>query len=185
MVHSLLENFKIRKYGLFIRLVNETDASFILKLRTNSTRNQYIHSINNDIELQVQWLRNYKEREKMVKEFYFLVCNEHLVPQGTTRIYNFSDDTFETGSWVFMSDVPFGMAILGDIIGREVAFENLGFSKCKFEVRKANKSVLNYHYKYEPKLVGEDDLNFYFELDKERFYYYSNKLLKVLGYANR
>jgi hypothetical protein len=84
------------------------------------------------------------------------------------------------GSWVFLDESPAGIAIKGDIATREIAFEQLGFGTCKFDVRKENKTVLKYHYGYKPLLVAEDELNFYFELNKQDFYKQRDKLIKIL-----
>ena len=54
----------IEKYGLFLKFVDEDDADFILKLRTNKEKSKYISLTNNDLELQKEWIRKYKDRER-------------------------------------------------------------------------------------------------------------------------
>jgi hypothetical protein len=183
MIVTLTDNFHIEKYGLSLRLVNKEDASFIYLLRSNQLRNKHVHTIGADVNAQIRWIEEYKDRELKGLEYYFIVSDVANKPYGTTRIYNFDKNSFETGSWVFLEDTPLGMAIIGDIMGREIAFDQLGFDFCKFEVRKDNKTVLqNYHLKYNPKIISEDNLNYYFELSKEQFNLKKKLFLKILGY---
>ena len=68
----LPEDFTMEKYGLFARFVNESDAEFIVKLRTDPVLGKWIHSTDSDIENQKQWLREYKERERNGLDYYFI-----------------------------------------------------------------------------------------------------------------
>lgn len=52
-----------------LRFVNENDASFILSLRTNNTYNQYLSPVKNDIHQQKKWIKQYKKREKIIRNF--------------------------------------------------------------------------------------------------------------------
>lgn len=169
----------IRKYGVVMQLVTEQDAQFIVDLRLNK-RNKYISKTDPDVPKQIEWIKKYKIREENQLEYYFIVKDIDGTSWGTTRIYNFQNNEFEVGSWVFLENAPGGIAIKADIIAREMAFEVLNFEICKFEVRKDNKKVLRYHYGYQPTVVAEDDLNFYFKLDKASFYRQRDKLLKLL-----
>jgi hypothetical protein len=170
---------KICKYNITMQLVEEQDAQFIVDLRTDE-RNRHISKTDPDTSKQVEWIKRYKIREETKVEYYFIVKDSNGIPWGTTRLYNFEENKFEVGSWVFLINAPNHIAIKSDILAREIAFETLGFDICKFEVRKDNKKVLRYHHGYKPNVVAEDDLNFYFELDKLSFYKHRDKLLKLL-----
>lgn len=169
----------IDKYGIQLRLAEISDADFILSLRTDSNLNQHLSFTSNDINKQVEWLTNYKLREAKKQEYYF-VAEIAGMPYGTTRLYNFDEQSFETGSWLFSKETPTGVAIKADIIGREFGFEALKAKHCRFEVRKENKSVVRYHLGYKPNLTKEDELNFYFTLAQEDFNIHKNKLLKFI-----
>ena len=65
---SCEKDFPMKRYGISVRLVEEDDAEFILKLRTNRKLSRYLHKTDADIEKQIQWIRNYKKREL---ELYF------------------------------------------------------------------------------------------------------------------
>jgi RimJ/RimL family protein N-acetyltransferase len=170
----------IKKYGIVLRLVNESDAKFILELRTNEKLGRYLSQTSEDLTLQENWIRSYKKRENLGIEYYFIVEDENGKKFGTTRLYNPAENSFEVGSWIFSQNSPTGMAIKADIICREFGFETFKTKKCNFEVRKDNKSVIKYHKGYKPTMISEDELNLYFELTFEKFETYSQKLLNYL-----
>lgn len=172
-------NHKIAKYNIVLELATKQDAQFIVDLRLDR-KNIHISATDPDVEKQMVWIENYKLREAANLEYYFIVKDDNNVKWGTTRLYNFAGNEFDVGSWVFLPDAPAGIAVKSDIIARELAFEKLGFTTCKFDVRKNNKNVLRYHRGYKPRVVAEDELNYYFELDKESFYAHRDKLLKLI-----
>ncbi|MEX1682178.1 GNAT family N-acetyltransferase, partial [Escherichia coli] len=83
-----------------LRLVNESDASFILSLRLNENYNKFLSSVNNDIEKQKVWIRNYKQKENNNEEFYFIIETLDGIPCGTVRIYDIHNNSFSWGSWI-------------------------------------------------------------------------------------
>ena len=63
-MRKLQENFSLERYGLKVRLVYERDAEFILSLRTNPYRTNYMLTLDNEIENQKNWIQEYKKCEK-------------------------------------------------------------------------------------------------------------------------
>ncbi len=173
----------IEKYDCTFRLVEEEDAEFIISLRTDKKLSKYINPTSNKIEDQIDWIRKYKERETQGKDFYFICSNTETKKKlGLNRIYNIEKDTFEIGSWLYRYDIASIKPVLGDLVIRSLAFEELGLKKCKIEVRKQNKPVLNYSKSFNPIPTGESSLNYYFELDYLNFKERRDKLLKIFGY---
>lgn len=170
----------INKYGISLRLVEESDAQFIVDLRTDEKLSRFLSVTYADVEEQKKWLRAYKKREEKDEEFYFVALYQGRV-YGTTRIYNIETDCFEVGSWLFAPDAPNGVAVLADIVAREFAFEKLNVGRCKFEVRRKNVSVVKYHKSYKPILIKETEQDYFFVLDRDAFEEHKNKLIKILG----
>jgi hypothetical protein len=54
----------IEKYDLRMRLVEESDAEFILSLRTDESLNQFLSKTSTSLSAQIDWIRNYKIREE-------------------------------------------------------------------------------------------------------------------------
>lgn len=160
----------INKYNIKLRLVEETDAGFIIDIRTDASKTRFISVTNSDVERQKQWIREYKNREEKGEEFYYIAIDENNVEFATYRIYDKKENIIEIGSFVSkpLYDNPINV-IKVDVILKSYVFEKLGFNYLKFEVRKENKSVINYHKKFQPTLIDEDELCYYFVLDKEAF----------------
>lgn len=160
----------INKFNIKLRLVEETDAEFIIELRTDSSKARFISDTVTDIEKQKKWIRGYKERELKGIEYYFIAIDEKGVSFATYRLYNLTKQSIEVGS--FISKPGYNVAInviKVDVILKEFVFEELNYQQFNFEVRKENKSVVNYHKKFDPILINEDELNFYFLQEKDVF----------------
>lgn len=151
---KLPSNFEINKYGLYARLANEKDSEFILELRT-SNHTRFMHDISNDLSRQIEWMKQYKEREKNGLDYYFIFYKDD-VPIGVNRIYDINGKEFSTGSWTFSQTAPFGAAFLAQVICREIAFDILGFEyeKDPIGVHVDNTSVLKYNYMVGLKEIG-------------------------------
>lgn len=167
-------------YGSFFRLVEIEDAEFILSLRSNEKLSRHINPTSNDLEDQVNWLKEYKIREKEGKDFYIICLTEDKKTKlGLNRMYNITDDNFEFGSWLYSPDAGPNVAILGELFTKALAFEKLNFKICKMEAKKKNTRVVWYAKSYNPKFTGEDELNHYFESDYENFKAHRAKYLKM------
>ena len=186
MCKILPPDFTIEKYGLFARFVNESDAEFIIKLRTDPILGKWIHSTDSDLDKQKEWIRNYKERERKGEDYYFIFYKND-VPAGLNRLYHIHGTTFTTGSWVFRPDIPFECCIAASIIVRELAFETLNM---KFEhafdgVHVENKKVIKFNHMMGLKdlRLFEDVKGTYIEqsLTKEDFEKNKTRMLKLIG----
>ena len=160
----------IEKYGLFLKFVDEDDADFILKLRTNKEKSKYISLTNNDLESQKEWIRRYKDREKSGLEYYFIAYDENKEAFATYRLYNKTNKTIEIGSFITKQNYlnPIN-AIKLDILMKEFVYETLNFDQLNFEVMKMNVSVVKYHNEYKPLLIREDEKYYFFVQDRETF----------------
>jgi acetyltransferase-like isoleucine patch superfamily enzyme len=160
---------RIEKYGIILRLVEVEDAEFILRLRTDAKLSRYISRTEPDIDVQVRWIEQYKSREEAGQEYYYIAEDQNGNRFGTIRIYNFNENSFEIGSWLFLPNSPLGMAVKAQFIGFETGFDILNAEYCRLEVRKKNTSVLRYFQEFEKVLVREDELNYYFTLTRVNF----------------
>lgn len=150
----LPSDYTINRYGLYARFVEESDAQFILDIRTNEHA-KYMNDVSNDLEKQIQWIREYKEREKQGKDYYFIFYKDNK-PCGLNRIYDFRGEVFSTGSWAFTQDAPFGAAFLASVICREIAFYELGLDREEVDlgVHVDNTSVMKFDFSIGMKEIG-------------------------------
>ena len=181
---TILSNVPFVKYGLSYRLVEEEDFEFIFFLRSDKQLGRHLSKINEDAESQRIWIKNYKLRERCGDEFYF-ICLDPVTEEklGVFRLYDFSDKTFGTGSWLFKPGLK-NQPIIGNIMGKELGFDILKYDICRFDVRKGNAVIVAYHRLFNPLQYDEDDLNFYFELSKDSFDKTKNRLLKLFCVPN-
>lgn len=173
-----IDNILLEKYNVRRRLVEITDASFILSLRLDKRRGRFLSLTENSLVKQEEWITSYKKKEARGEEFYFIYEHVNGTPYGVNRIYNILPNSFEIGSWLFSLDSPEGLSVLADLCCRDFAFDKWKYLCCHFEVRKGNKTVINYHRRFRPELIGEDELNYYFCLSREHYVEYRDKLLK-------
>lgn len=187
MSRLLPKDFSGCKYGLTYRLVNESDAEFIYKLRSNKTLSRYIHDIEGGVDNQKEWIRNYKTREEEGTDYYCVFFKEDL-PVGLFRIYSIHEKTFTAGSWVMEPNSQIETILAVPMIMREVAFEDLrmeiedDYDACHVD----NKKVIKFNqmfgckiYKHFQDVKGEYVA---MALTREDFETNKRKLLKLIGY---
>ncbi|MFM5135623.1 GNAT family N-acetyltransferase [Aeromonas rivipollensis] len=150
-----------------MRLINEDDAEFVLKLRLDGNYNKFLSSVNADVSSQKTWIRKYKEDEVNNKQFYFIIERKDGTPCGTVRIYDIKNDSFCWGSWILNEDKTRYSAIESAVMIYNFGFNSLKFNKSHFEVIKDNVRVVNFHKKFGAVVVGEDSNNYYFEITKD------------------
>ena len=57
-MRKLDKNFQLERFNLHVRLVNEDDAQYIIKLRTDTKLGMFLNPTQNDLEAQKQWIRD-------------------------------------------------------------------------------------------------------------------------------
>ena len=158
---------KLESKNLMLRLVERSDANFILSLRMDERYNTFILMVTPDIESQVQWIERYKADEQNGKQFYFIIERKDGEPCGTVRIYDLRDDSFSWGSWILNQNKTRFAALESAFLLYQFGFEKLGYRKSHFEVMRGNKGVIKFHQRMGATRVGEDQQNEYFEITKE------------------
>ena len=170
----LPSDFKGMKYGLSYRLVNENDASFIIKLRTAPQIGNFLHKTSNNIDDQKRWIDAYKKREEEGTDYYFIFYKDDE-PIGLDRIYDIKAGTFNIGSWVIKPGVPIECVLAIPIITNEIAFELLGLeiNESTDGVHEDNKKVLKFNkmlgYKVTGKYQTENGIFYSIRLTKKDF----------------
>lgn len=177
---NLDKNFQLDKYGLHVRLVNEGDAEYIVSLRTDPKLGKFLSATQNDIEIQKQWIKDYKKREKLGLDYYFIYLHEGK-RIGLNRIYNINGKTATAGSWICSPNLPFEYPIITMVIIREIFFEILELDIDLFDTRKENKKVIKMHHLLGAHKIFENDIDVFHYLTKEDF---KNSKPKFLKYIN-
>ena len=169
---KLSATFEIEKYGLYARLIDETDAEFIIQLR-NQDKARFMNAVLPDTEKQKEWIKEYKNREQAGLDYYFIYYKNGL-PLGLNRIYKIRNDSFVGGSLVFSSKCEFEIPILATLIQLHIGFEIMDKSICFGNIHKNNKIAIKFN-----RLLGND---FIYEDENELFIVLSKRgYLKTLN----
>jgi len=178
--------YTIERYGLFARLIEESDAEFIVRLRTDPILSRYLHKTDSSVEVQKEWIRKYKEREEEGTDYYFIFYKDGKAI-GLNRLYEISFEKFTSGSWLFSSDAPFGTAFLAQIILREIAFIDWGY---EYEDAASGVHIDNIHVLRFNLMAGMKEKGRYMSetgefislgLTKEDFLIGRKRILRMLG----
>ena len=177
---KLPDNFHMTKYGIDVRLVQESDTPFILSLRSDKWLTRFIHPTDNDEQKQRQWIREYKKREAVGREYYF-IYSKNGEPFGLNRIYNIQGKVCTGGSWLCKPGTDMALSIPIALILRDIMFDILKLQEDNFDVRKGNKKVIKYHLLSGSIITGETDLDILFRTTPESHVLGKNKILKLLN----
>ena len=146
--------------NIIIRLVEEEDAPFILELRNNPKLNRYLSQTSSNVDTQINWIRNYKHREKNNEEFYFIVI-ENGIKKGLFRLYNVNKVSCTIGSWLFNSCEYKNLPILADLLVCDIVINGLNKPILLFDVRKDNRKINEYITLKKSLFYNEDELNYF------------------------
>lgn len=135
-------NIRISGYSYRLRPVELADAQFIVDTRLeDEKKSQYVHKISPDVNLQINWLNNYFEREG---DYYFIVENLFTKEkEGLISIYDVNGDIAEWGRWVFKRGSLGALESVNLIY--KVAFEKLGLNELYTRTVEDNTTVVNFH----------------------------------------
>jgi len=155
-----------------LRLVEPSDADFIVKLRTDTNLNRHLSPSSVDIEAQKDWIVRYKEREQHGAEYYFVIVSDRI-DLGLVRMYDFRTinglRSFCWGSWIITTPRPPGLVTFSALLMYELGFDVMRFERAHFDVRKANTGVIAFHKRAGAHYEGEDSENLYFQYMPEDY----------------
>lgn len=152
-----------------LRLVTVEDAEFILSLRLDENKGKYLSKVENDVEKQRSWIKNYQQREAQRQEFYFIIESFQGESLGTVRIYDLREDSFCWGSWLMKENSPFSAAIESILLIYQFGFYTLGFSRTDFDVRINNLKVAKFYKSLGSVETNQDEDNIYLTLSRQQY----------------
>jgi len=166
-----------------LRPVEIDDAEFILSLRIDPKLNQYLSPVENDLEKQREWIKNYRLYSR---DLYYIIQNKEQKSVGTIRIYNIQGNVFCWGSWIVVFEARKYASFESAFLLYRYAFLGLGLNKTDFDIRKDNKITLNFHHKFGAKIFGETNLDYLMTYNKitfiEKQIEYQSIIQKITNY---
>jgi RimJ/RimL family protein N-acetyltransferase len=148
----------VHGHKLVFRDARPDDALFILGLRLDQKKGRYLSSTSPDVAQQRAWLERYAADDTQI---YFIIEN---LAVGTVRLYDQRGDSFCWGSWIKSDQAPASFAIESALMIYHYAL-HLGFGSAHFEVRRENTGVIAFHERFGARVVDENDVELFFELD--------------------
>ena len=139
MTHSL----QTEGFGVRLRPVRMEDAGFIVWLRNLDHARGRIGDSAPDATSQTAWLSNYFER---ADDYYFIIETMAGWAVGTYGLWDFRDQSAESGRWIIRQDVP--AAIPSAILGLDLAFGKLGLKRIRVKTVSTNLPVLSLNRKF-------------------------------------
>ncbi|WP_455425042.1 GNAT family N-acetyltransferase [Dryocola sp. LX212] len=162
-----------RSKTIEFRLVEEDDAEFIYELRVNKDYNKHLSKTEGGVSTQKKWIKQYKEKESEGGEYYFIIQRaDNKKRIGTVRLYDFiiEKKSFCWGSWILNNDKTPSSAIESALLVYNIAFNDLNFERSHFDVRKDNAKVVRFHTKLGAKIISENELDYFFNFEKESYF---------------
>ena len=134
-------------YGKTVRLrsVEESDAASTLAMRLNTSVNQYLTKIDNNVETQREFIKN----QRTIEGDYLFIAEDMLGrPIGMRRVYHVSKngETCFTGSLIGLGNAVQNTEIA--LLGYDFAFQILGVKRIILEVVANNINVINSQKRY-------------------------------------
>lgn len=174
------EDFAVKAKNISMRMISKSDAEFIVKIRTESKASRFISPTSHEVEDQIKWIDEYYKREVEEKDYYFIYEDDDKTSWGAIRLYDISDDGFVIGSWVSLPGGPGQISIKAWLLAVEFGFNSLNLENCFLDVRKKNVYVHFFLKFFSPKLIKEDELNYYYSFKKETYISGREKAIKLL-----
>lgn len=173
--------FELSSKTVKIRLIKEDDAEFVLSLRLDNKYNKHLSEVSGNVSEQIEWIRNYKADEAQGLQYYFIIETLEGIPCGTVRVYDFRTDSFCWGSWILNERKTKYAALESAFLVYKFGFQELGFDKSHFDVRKGNTRVIDFHKKFGAVKTAEDSDNYYFEISQHSVEKMQKKFSKIIG----
>lgn len=126
-----------------LRTVRSEDAEFILSLRLNPELNRFINKVDNNLEKQIQWINDQKERKN---DYYFIVHKKNRQPIGTISLYNIANSEGEFGRWIITGNSL--EALESAILIHDFGFNTLGLNRVISKTHSENIKVINFHKRF-------------------------------------
>jgi RimJ/RimL family protein N-acetyltransferase len=150
-----------------LRFIDVSDAEFILNLRRDRDRACHLTPVPDDVSVQIEWIKKYKERESQRQEFYFVIENLKGERFGAIRIYEYEGKSFKCGSWILRPDAPSRFGLESVLLMYDFAFEVLDCTHTHFEVRKDNQPILRFHDRMGAQILRKDQEFYYYHYSRD------------------
>ena len=160
---------RIEGPNLALRLIQPEDAVFVHGLRVDPGYNRHLSEVRGTAEDQRRWIERYKAREAAGAELYYIIERHDGTRCGTVRLYDITQDSFTWGSWILDQNKTRKAALESAVLIYRAAFELLGLTEARFDVRCDNTNTLAFHRRFGATQTHEDAQDIFFVYPRARF----------------
>lgn len=126
-----------------LRPISDSDASFVLQLRSNPELNRYVHAVSQSVAAQLEWFAHYYERPG---DYYFVIeRRDSGASEGVISIYDVNPQgtSGEWGRWILK---PGSLAAVESAwLIYNCAFEKLSLDQVFCRTVADNGPVVSFH----------------------------------------
>jgi RimJ/RimL family protein N-acetyltransferase len=160
MEPTFVKPAKVLGKNIVLRDARPSDAEFIVALRTDPAKGQYLSRTSPDVAAQEAWLQAYATDDNQV---YFIIEDQAGTRHGTVRLYDRQGESFSWGSWILADGRPSGFAVESAMMVYAFALE-LGFTASHFTVRAGNESVWKFHERFGATRTSESGEDYFYSI---------------------
>lgn len=165
-IKEKLMDFPLVGQSIMLDLAKVEDAEFILGLRLDENKNQFLSPVSADIEKQRSFIQNSLGNPD---EFYFLIKTKDGKNLGTIRLYDLREDSFCWGSFIIVNGRPSGTAKESIELLYDFGFNVLGFDNTHFDARNENSKAINFYLWIGAEVVSRNNQDTFFRFSKDLF----------------
>ena len=160
---SIKKARSVQGLHLVLQDASVEDAAFILNLRMDPIKSQYMSATSAKLEDQIDWLKSYQRSRDQA---YFTIRDKSMNRLGCIRMYDPVEDSYCWGSWLMINGLPPMVAIEAALLVYAYG-KYLGFKEARIGVRKESKPVWSFHEKFfSAERVNETELDYLYAVRK-------------------
>lgn len=167
--------------NLTLRLIQPGDAAYVHCLRSNSAYNTHLSKVTGTVDDQLAWIQDYKYREALGQEFYYVIERKDGTRCGLVRLYDIEAESFTWGSWILDENKTRKAALESTLLIYQIGFAGLECARAVFDVRNDNIHTLAFHRRFGAHEVASNELNVYFNYERSQFAADQTHYLKLLS----
>ena len=155
--------------NLILRLIVPEDAAYVHSLRSNPAYNTHLSKVTGTVDDQRAWIEDYKSREALGQEFYYVIVRKDGTRCGLVRLYDIEAESFTWGSWILDENKTRKAALESAVLSFGIGFDALGVQLANVDVRVANEHAAAFYRRLGMVETHRTDQDIFFNYAREQF----------------
>ena len=155
--------------NLILRLIEPEDAAYVHSLRNNPAYNTHLSEVTGTVDDQRTWIEDYKSREALGQEFYYVIERKDGTRCGLVRLYDIEAESFTWGSWILDENKTRKAALESAVLSFGIGFGALGMHSANVDVRVENEHASAFYRRLGMVETHRTDQDIFFNYTREQF----------------